>query len=170
MGDAALTRRLPGRQVRPGLLAARDVRGRCGLTRRLPRREVRPGLLTARDVRGRCGRRGRGRQQRVAEGRGGRRDDEQAGDKDPGDPTGRCSCWFAVRHASSLGERGVASAYVIFDMPDDMRQAAFETGVFYGDVPCYTAGSDAITAGWNAIDAASERPAFLGRYTETVSV
>jgi hypothetical protein len=40
----------------------------------------------------------------VAEGCGDRRDDdEQAGDKGPGHPAGRCSCWFAVGHGSSLG-------------------------------------------------------------------
>ena len=42
----------------------------------------------------------------VAEGCGDRRDDDQqAGDTDPAnpDPTGRCSCWFAVGHAASQG-------------------------------------------------------------------
>ncbi len=43
-------------------------------------------------------------------------------------------------------------------------------GADSGDVPCYTVGCDAIIAGWNAIDAASERPMFSGSYTETVSV
>ena len=40
----------------------------------------------------------------VAEGCGDRRDDDQqAGDKAPGELTGRCSCWSAVGHASSQG-------------------------------------------------------------------
>src|SRR5262249_34278916 len=61
------------------------------------------------DVVGRCGRRGRRRQQPVAEGSGDRRDDdEQAGDKEPGNPTGRCSPGtptggFAVGHAAIQG-------------------------------------------------------------------
>ena len=65
-------------------------------------------VLTAKDVDGWCGRRGRGRgrQQLGAEGCGDRRDDEeQAGGTDPANPnpTGRCSCSFAVGHASSQG-------------------------------------------------------------------
>ena len=57
-------------------------------------------------ARGRGRRRGRGRQRLVAEGCGDRRDDdEQAGDTDPANPnpTGRCSCWFAVGHAAIEG-------------------------------------------------------------------
>src|ERR671930_1522757 len=88
-----------------GLAMCRPHRARQGFAKRTT-------VLTAKDVDGRCGRRGRGRQRLVAEDGDRRDDDEQAGDKDPGNPTGRCSfgtptgrcsCWFAVGHASSLG-------------------------------------------------------------------
>src|SRR5437588_699863 len=61
-------------------------------------------VLTRKPVGGWCCRQGRGRQQLMAEDRGDRRDDDQkAADKNPGNPTGRRSRWFAVGHASSLG-------------------------------------------------------------------
>src|SRR6266542_3898559 len=66
----------------------------------------RTAVLTAKDVDGRCGRRGRRRQQLVAEGCGDRRDDEeQTGDTDPANPnpTGRCLCSVAVGHAAIQG-------------------------------------------------------------------
>jgi hypothetical protein len=64
-------------------------------------------VLTAKEVvDGRCNRRGRRRQRLVAEGCGGRRDDDQqAGDADPPNPNpmGPRSCSFAVGHASIQG-------------------------------------------------------------------
>ena len=62
-----------------------------------------PGCWLGRTSMGGCGRRGRRRRQLVAKGYGDLPDDdEQAGDTDPAnpDPTGRCSCWFAVDHAA----------------------------------------------------------------------
>jgi hypothetical protein len=39
---------------------------------------------------------------------------------------------------------------------------AVRSGVFYGDVPCYTVRSEAITAGCAVRSAVSERSAFSG--------
>ena len=81
-------------------------------------RVERRAALTARDVDGCCGRRGRGRRQLVAQGRGDRRDDgEQNGDADPADPDpmGGCSCWLAVGHAAIQGS-GVLPARMWFSI------------------------------------------------------
>jgi hypothetical protein len=69
----------------------------------LPKRTT---VLTAGNIDGRCGRRGRGRHLE-AERCGDRRDnEEQAGDAELANPnpTGRRSCWQAVRHASIQGD------------------------------------------------------------------
>jgi len=87
VGDGAvgLAKRTPGLAAKTTVLAVKDVDGWCG--------DRRPGR-----------RRGGGRQPLVAEGRGDRRDcDEESGDKDPGNPTGRRSCWSAVGHAAISG-------------------------------------------------------------------
>src|SRR5919198_1431932 len=48
-----------------------------------------------------------------------REDDEQSRGTELANPnpTGRCSWRFAVAHARESGQSGVASPYVVFDMP-----------------------------------------------------